>query len=211
MRLPDVLICDDHAIFREGLNKVLGDDVNVVGHASNGKECLELIKSTKPDVVLLDVRMPEMNGIECTRQIRSFNTDIKVIAITQFDEARLVNQMMKSGANGYLLKDTTREEMLKAFRIVMDGKVYCSPNVDPDGFELHEPKEGDKLFPKISSREKQVLRLICEEFSNKQIAAELGISIKTVELHRSNLFKKIGVSNLAGLVRWAIENDALLK
>ena len=119
--------------------------------------------------------------------------------------------MMKSGANGYLLKDTTRDELLKAFRVVMDGKTYRSPRVDPEKFPLDELEGGDKLFPTISAREKQVLQLICEEFSNKQIAGELGISIKTVELHRSNLFKKIGVSNLAGLVRWAVENDALVR
>lgn len=209
MRKPDVLICDDHAIFRNGLSNLLHDKVNLVGEAANGKECIELVKTVLPDIILLDIRMPEMNGIDCLRHIRRFNADVKVLAITQFDESRLVKQMMKSGANGYLLKDTTRDELLKAFAKVMDGKLYCTPRIDPSGFAKAEPKAGDKLFPDLSQREKQVLELICMEFSNKQIAAELGISIKTVELHRFKLFKKIGVSNLAGLVRWAVENNFL--
>lgn len=207
----DVLICDDHPIFREGLVKVLEGTVNIVGEASTGKECLAQMHESLPDIILLDIRMPEMNGIECLQQIRKQNKEVKVLAITQFDEKRLVGQMMKYGANGYLLKHTTVDELKNAFARVMNGKTYCTPEIDIQSIEYSGPKEGDKLFPDISDREKQVIRLICDEHSNKQIASILGISIKTVELHRSNIFRKVGVSNSAGLVRWAMENDFLIE
>ena len=206
----DILICDDHEIFRRGISTVLSDDVNIIGEAENGLQCLSMVEELKPDILLLDVRMPKMNGIECIKELRKQENEVKVLAITQFDEQRLVKQMIKYGANGYVLKHTTRDELLRAFVKVREGHTYLSPEIDKGNLINYEEKGSDKLFPNLSERELEIIKLVCEEHSNKQIAEKLFLSVKTVELHRTKIFKKIGIKNLAGLVRWAMENDVLI-
>ena len=206
----DILICDDHEIFRRGISTVLSDDVNIIGEAENGLQCLSMVEELKPDILLLDVRMPKMNGIECIKELRKQENEVKVLAITQFDEQRLVKQMIKYGANGYVLKHTTRDELLRAFVKVREGHTYLSPEIDKGDLINYEVKGSDKLFPDLSERELEIIKLVCEEHSNKQIAEKLFLSVKTVELHRTKIFKKIGIKNLAGLVRWAMENDVLI-
>ena len=204
----NLLLCDDHPIFRQGIRNVLADEpsVTILGEASNGKECLELLTIGQPDIILMDIRMPEMNGILCMQKIKERYPEIKVIAMTQFDEIRLVKQMMKYGASGYVLKSTTHSELIKAFHQVLKGKEYFTPEIENELAGLTLDPEPDALFPELSDREREIVRLICFEYSNKQIAAELTISDKTVENHRSRIFRKIGVNNLAGLVRWAVNN-----
>ncbi|UTW63181.1 response regulator transcription factor [bacterium SCSIO 12741] len=204
----NLLLCDDHPIFRQGIRNVLANEpeVTILGEASNGKECLELLEILQPDIVLMDIRMPEMNGILCTQKIKERYPDVKIIAMTQFDEIRLVKQMMKYGASGYVLKSSTHSELLKAFREVLKGKKYLTPEIENELAGLTLDQEPDELFPGLSEREHEIVRLICFEMSNKQIAAKLSISDKTVENHRSRIFRKIGVNNLAGLVRWAVNN-----
>ncbi|GAB5538391.1 MAG: response regulator transcription factor [Salibacteraceae bacterium] len=208
LKMIEVLICDDHAIFRDGIKATLAgaESAEIVGEASNGVECLEFLETAIPDVVLLDISMPEMDGIECLQKIKERYPFIKVIALTQFDETRFIKQMMKYGADGYILKSTSRKEILKALNEVMKNRTYLADKVSDlkNGFKITD--SADKLFPQFSYREKEIIKLLCHERSTKQIADDLNLSAHTIESHRSNIFKKIGVANVAGLVRWAVNN-----
>lgn len=204
----DILICDDHQIFRDGIKATLGGEpsVHVLGEAESGKQCLELLQTLDPRVILMDINMPEMDGIECLRQVKEHYPDIKVIALTQFDEKRFVKQMLKYGADGYILKSTTKRELLRALNEVLKGRQYFSSDASDIVQGTEGEKEPNRLFPHLSDREKEIIRLLCHEKSTKQIADELSISFHTVESHRANVFRKVGVQNLAGLVRWAVNN-----
>ncbi len=203
-----IILCDDHAIFRKGLRATLETEasIDIVAEAENGLECLDFVSVYQPDVVFLDINMPEMDGIECLKHIREKHPQTKVIALTQYDEKRFVKQMLKFGANGYVLKSTSRKEMLTAIHRVMSGKTYLAEEAESQMLGLEVENEPNKLFPQLSEREKQIIKLLCNEFSTKQIAEEIHLSTHTVESHRSNIFKKLGVSNIAGLVRWAVNN-----
>lgn len=203
-----IILCDDHAIFRKGLRATLETEasIDIVAEAENGLECLDFVSVYQPDVVFLDINMPEMDGIECLKHIREKHPQTKVIALTQYDEKRFVKQMLKFGANGYVLKSTSRKEMLTAIHRVMSGKTYLAEEAESQMLGLEVDDEPNKLFPQLSEREKQIIKLLCNEFSTKQIAEEIHLSTHTIESHRSNIFKKLGVSNIAGLVRWAVNN-----
>tara|TARA_B100000780_G_scaffold246919_1_gene191669 strand:+ start:361 stop:1020 length:660 start_codon:yes stop_codon:yes gene_type:complete len=202
----DVLVCDDHQIFKDGIRSILSDVdwIQIWDEARNGVECLEQIKSQVPDVVLLDINMPVMDGIECLKVIKADFPSVKVIALTQFDEKRFVKQMLKYGADGYVLKSTSKKELLTAIQTVLKGNQYLAESVDPNTVTK---QEDSPLFPDLSTREVDVLKLLANEKSTKQIAEELFISFHTVESHRANLFRKLQVKNLAGLVKWAVNND----
>ena len=202
----DIVLCDDHQIFKDGIKSTLNDVkwIKIWDVASNGEECIEEIKKHNPNVVLLDINMPVMDGIECLKIIKSDFPSIKVIALTQFDEKRFVKQMLKYGADGYVLKSTTKKELLTAIKTVLSGNQYLADVVDP---KTTSAKENSSLFPELSPREVDVLKLLANEKSTKQIADELFISFHTVESHRANLFRKLEVKNLAGLVKWAVNND----
>ncbi|MAX82225.1 MAG: DNA-binding response regulator [Crocinitomicaceae bacterium] len=201
----EVVICDDHQIFKDGVKTTLKDVgwLNVSGDPSNGIECLELIQANIPDVVLLDINMPEMDGIECLKHIKEDYPLVKVIALTQYDEKRFVRQMLKYGADGYVLKSTNKKELLLAIQTVLDGQQYLAEYAK----EVNDQRKDSPLFPHLSPREKDVLRLLADAKNTKEIAKELCISHHTVESHRSKIFRKIGVNNLASLVKWAVNND----
>lgn len=205
----EIIVCDDHELFRNGILSTLANEpsVFVVGECDDGKACLSLLEEKDPDVILLDINMPEMDGIECLQAIRTKNQEVKVIALTQYEEKRFVKQMLKYGANGYIFKSTTKREILLALRTVMNGKTYLAQKAEEMFLDIDAPEAQNKLFPNLSNREIEIIRLLCHEFSTKQIAGELTISSHTVESHRSNIFKKVGANNLAGLVRWAVNNN----
>lgn len=208
MAQTNIILCHDHAIFREGIRVTLSsaEEVNILGEAENGQECLDLIKEHAPDVVFLDINMPVMDGLECLKHIKKDHPDTKVIALTQYDEKRFVKQMMKFGADGYILKSTSRKEMLTAISRVMSGKTYLAEEAEDHMLGLDKEDEPNKLFPQLSDREKEIIQLLCHELSTKQIAEKIHLSAHTIESHRANIFKKVGVSNVAGLVRWAVNN-----
>jgi len=208
MKEIEVIICDDHAIFRDGIKTTLfgQESVKVIAEAENGVECLEAVKTRNPHVVLLDINMPVMDGITCLKELKKDYSDIKVIALTQHNEKRFVKQMLKYGADGYILKSTTRKELLLALAQVMKGKVYLAEEPSQALQNLNAEAVPSSLFPDLGDRELQIVKMLCEEYSSKQIADQLNISHHTVESHRSNVFKKIGVSNVAGLVKWAVNN-----
>ena len=206
-----VLIADDHQILIDGIKITLQhiQDIEIVAEAKNGFEVLKILEEQADiDVILMDINMPKLDGIECTKQVHRKYPNIKVIALSQFSEKRFVKRMIRSGASGYILKDSEGELIEKAIRTVYRNEMFYS---DELAFRLanQELKIQDtkSLFPKLSEREKEILSLICEEYSNHEIADKLFLSPHTVDSHRANLLMKAGAKNTAGLVKWAVEND----
>ncbi|OQX80006.1 MAG: hypothetical protein B6D61_02655 [Bacteroidetes bacterium 4484_249] len=206
----DVLIADDHQLLIDGIKTTLEDvpDINIVAEANNGLQVLKILQSKKIDVIIMDINMPQMDGLDCTKAVCKKYPDTKVVALSQFDEKRFVKKMIKNGASGYLLKDSGKDEIVTAIRKINSGENYfcekLSINIINSELNTLNTKS---LFPKLTDREIEVLKLICKEFSSPEIAESLFISDKTVENHRAKLIAKAGVKNTAGLVRWAVEND----
>jgi DNA-binding NarL/FixJ family response regulator len=210
MKRIAVLLVDDHTVVRQGLRALLqGEaDMKVVGEAENGRQAVVLTKKTLPDVVVMDVAMPVLNGIEATRQILKNLPATKVLALTSYGDDDYVAQFMQAGGHGFLIKQTAADDLLKAIREVQRGKSFFSPAVAK---RLRQQRReafsnGQPAFKsaELTSRESEVLQLIAEGFANKQVAVELAISIKTVEKHRQQLMNKLNIHDVAGLTRYAI-------
>lgn len=207
----NILIADDHHLLIDGLKATLRDieDFNIIDEAYNGFQVLEKLEAgLEVNIILMDINMPKLDGLECTRQVAKKYPDIKIIALSQYDEKRFVKRMVKNGASGYLLKDAGKDQLEKAIREVWSGNKYYCERLSIRLVEQELKDENNSsLFPKLSKRELEVLNLICKEFSSQEISEKLFISFHTVESHRANLMYKAGVKNTAGLVRWAVEND----
>lgn len=210
MKKISVLLVDDHTVVRQGLRALLKseEDIEVIGEAENGRQAVMLARKTPPDVVVMDVAMPLLNGLEATRQILKLNPYTKVLVLTSYGDDECVQQLMQAGATGYLIKQTAANDLLKAIREVQRGNAFFSPSIAKrlrdkcreafnSGHSTRKPGE-------LTSRESEVLQLIAEGFSNKQIAAELSISIKTVEKHRQQVMNKLNIHDVAGLTRYAL-------
>ncbi len=196
-----VLVVDDHPMVLEGMQAMLAqiDFLSVAGLASNACEAMELIRSQSPDIVITDISMPEIGGIELTARIRRAHPAIRVIAMSTFNERSLISQMIQQGASGYLLKSASREEIEEAILTVNAHKLYMSLNL-----ALNEKEQSEiSKSPVLTSREKDVLSLIAEGLTNPQIAEKLFISTYTVDSHRKNLLTKFNVNNTAGLIKLA--------
>ncbi len=206
-----ILVADDHQLLIDGIRSTLDnvDDIRIVAEANNGEQVLDKLKEVDVDVVLLDINMPVMDGLECCKLIKSQFPETKVIALSQYNEKRFIRRMVKNGAKGYVLKDTDREELTEAIKQVCAGGTYFSKKLSFDliANEANKKDNNTKLFPKLSTREHQVLKLICQEYNTQEIADALFISHYTVEGHRTSLLNKSGAKNIAGLVKWAIENE----
>ena len=195
-----VLICDDQALIRDGLELLLKleQDIDVVGLAQDGAEALELIPHCSPDLVLMDLKMPGMNGVEATRRICLENPEIKVLVLTTFDDDEWVFDAVRAGASGYILKDTPRQKVIEAIRGTVEGKSYLDPLV---AGKVLEQVSGNKKQPesilteKLTAREVDVLRLVAHGFSNSEIAARLHLSEGTIRNHVSAIFSKLEVSD----------------
>jgi DNA-binding NarL/FixJ family response regulator len=207
-----LLVADDHQIFIDGIKTTLKDveDIKIVAQALNGHEVLKYLLTKKVDIILMDISMPYMDGLECTQIIHQKFPKTKVIGLSQFDEKRFVKRMLNYGASGYLLKDTNKEELVTAIREVYIGRKYFSPKLSITLMknDILE-KKSDPLFPKLTDREQEILHLICKEYSSQEIAEILNISYNTVENHRASLMEKSEARNSAGLVKWAIHNDLI--
>jgi len=210
-----LVIVDDHQLVLDGLVSIVKemDDFKIIGSACNGKEGLELVKALRPDLVLMDIDMPVMNGLEATRRIKSEVDDSKVIILTMHNEASLIKKVMDIGADGYLLKNSDRQEFRDALCSVSKGKSYFSAEVTQS--LLHPDQQKKSTFEidpdtiqlsKLTEREIDVLKQIAEGLSNKEIGDKLFISHRTVDTHRTNLMKKLEVHNIAGLIKFAIKN-----
>ncbi len=204
-----VLLADDHKIFREGLLALLNTipDIEVVAQAENGLRALQLVREVKPDVIVMDVTMPDLNGIETTHRLMTEFSDIKVIALSMHSDHRLVSGMLAAGASGYLLKDCAFEELEKAVRAAMANDMYLSPRIARTVIDHHvrNPSPAQSLiFSVLSAREREILQLLAEGKNMKQIAFHLHVGIKTVETHRRRLMKKLKLISIAELTKYAI-------
>lgn len=207
-----ILLVDDHSMIREGLKSFLEEaDISVVAEAKNGIEALEKLDEIEVDVVVSDIMMPEMDGIDLAREISQKHPSLHVLALTMMNESYNIKKMLNAGALGYLLKDCTQEELIQAIKTVAEGRNYYSGEVTQiimEGFGS-KPKEKSRVVHEIAltERELEILHLICKEKSNPEIAEELFVSVRTVETHKRNLLEKTGCKNVAGLVLYAVERN----
>lgn len=201
-----VLIVDDHQIVRDGLKNLLKSesDIEVVGEADNGRMALELTQKLVPDAVIMDISMAQLNGVDATRQIVEMLPHVKVVALSMHDDKRFVGRMLEAGARGYLLKDCAFSELIQALHTVMGGHIYLSPTISGvvvKDYVSHITSEGSH---KLTSREKEILQLIAEGKSAKEIAAVLNVSVKTVETHRLHLMDKLNLHSVAEITKYAL-------
>jgi DNA-binding NarL/FixJ family response regulator len=216
MNKVDIIIADDHQIVRDGVRSLLEDEpgFTVVGEAEDGEDVLEILKNRAADIVIMDINMPRMDGITCTRHISREYPGTRVLALTMLLEDQHVKAMIQAGASGYIMKNSGREELVDAIRRIMDGKHYFSDEAtsaimmdlvkpagkDPDG-------AGDDV--PLTDREVEILRLIAQEMTNEEIGKKLFISRRTVDAHRRNLLEKTGSRNTAGLIRYAVRHNLI--
>lgn len=206
-----IFIADDHRIVREGLQSLVEkeNDLEVVGMADNGRQALMLARRLKPDVVIMDIAMPELNGIDATRQIVDEVPGVKVIALSMHSEKQFVEGMLRAGVMGYLLKESAFEELIKAIRVVCAGKKYLSPDVTDivlrDYLSPADEKDSEQA-PDLTLREREVLQLLAEGRATREIAERLNISIKTVESHRKNIMTKLDLYTVAELTKYAVRH-----
>jgi DNA-binding NarL/FixJ family response regulator len=209
-----IFLTDDHPLVIDGIKLMISEaaDMECVGAANNGKEALQQLPKLKVDLLLLDINMDEMNGLETCRAVHTRYPEIKIIVLSMLKEPSMVKHMLRNGASGYLLKNAGKSEILEAIRRVHSGKRYYSSEVASavmDSLSHDAPKSDNSLFPELTRREKQVLRLIVDEYTTSEIAEELSIKFGTVETHRRNLLTKLGARNTAGLVRTCLEYGLL--
>ena len=204
-----ILLADDHKIMREGLKALIDKqpDMEVAAETQDGLTTVRLAQKLLPQIIIMDIGMPEMNGIDATRQIVSENRDIKIIALSMHSDRRFVLEMLKAGASGYLLKDSAFEELVTAVHTVMANQPYLSPKVTDIVVKeyLHNLPANDKnVFTILTVREREVLQLLAEGKSTKQIASTLNLSVKTVETHRQQIMEKLEIRTVAELTKYAI-------
>ncbi len=204
-----VLLADDHSLIRQGLKSLLeGQGFQVVGEASDGHEVLRAVEETHPDIAILDIRMPVLNGVDATRELKKSSPKTKIIILTQHDENQYVTEALQAGAKGYVLKSQGAEDLVQAIREVSRGAVYLSPSISHTVVGAYLSK-GTVSPDALSGRERQVLQLVGEGKSTKDIAMHLGISVKTAESHRARLMKKLDIHETASLVRYAIRRGLI--
>jgi DNA-binding NarL/FixJ family response regulator len=211
-----VLLVDDHTIVRQGLRVLLDaePDIAVVGEAETGRQAVQLTKKLLPEVVVMDIAMPALNGLEATRQIIKDAPGVKVLALSSYSDDEYVHQLTEAGAAGYLLKQTASADLIKAVREAKKGNAFFSPTISKRLVESYREaflngRPVKKQGTVLTSRESEVLQLIAEGLANKQIAAELCISIKTVEKHRQQVMNKLNIHDIAGLTRYAISKGVI--
>jgi DNA-binding NarL/FixJ family response regulator len=215
MRKIRVMLADDHTILREGIKGLLekADDIEVVGEAGDGSEAVAKAQQLSPDVVLMDITMPGMNGLEATRQIKVLKPEIKVLILTMHESNQYISQFLRSGASGYVLKDTAASELAGAIRAVDAGNAFLYPSIARkllDGY-LQRPEEGGESESDdgLTEREREVLKMVAEGRTNREIAETLSLSIRTVQAHRANLMGKLHMHDRTELVRYAIRKGLI--
>jgi DNA-binding NarL/FixJ family response regulator len=210
-----VLVVDDHTIVRRGLVSLLSlnENISVVGEAADGRSAVEQVMAKEPDVVLMDISMPELNGLEATRQIKKYASYTKVLILSAYDNEEYIREIMRSGAHGYLLKNTSPEDLQAAVLAVSKGHTFFSPAIAARTIEGHQRKGGSGSYDDsgmLSPREREVLQLVAEGKTHFQIAQLLHISIRTVDTHRNNIMKKLSLHDTASLVTYAIKNGIVI-
>jgi DNA-binding NarL/FixJ family response regulator len=204
-----ILLVDDHKILRDGICSLVKEyqDMEVVGEAADGRTAIRLVQELSPDVIIMDISMPDLNGIDATRRIIADHPDSKIIALSMHYDKQFVSEIFKAGASGYLLKDSAFDELEHAIRIVMDGKTYINPQIASlvvESLVSQSATASHKAYYLLTEREREVLQLISEGKSTKQIAIDLNVSAKTVESHRRQVMGKLNIRNVAELTKYAI-------
>lgn len=210
-----VLIADDHGLMRAGVKALLmaTDDIEVVGEAEDGDEAIREVRRLEPDVVLMDVAMPGLGGLEATLVIRKEKPDVKILVLTQYDDREYVSRFLKAGVAGYVLKKAAAAELVAAIRAVQRGGLVLDPEIARDVVheQGHETSAGrvEDPYETLTDREKQVLKLVAEGSSNKEVAETLGISVKTAMAHREHLMEKLGVHSRTELIKFALRRGVI--
>lgn len=204
-----LLLVDDHAIVRSGLRMLFQSeqDMEIVGEAGTGEEALIAVQTLEPDVVVMDVAMPGITGIEATRRIKKLNPNVAVLALTMYEDEQYFFQMLEAGASGYIPKRAAPDDLVSAVRVVGQGNVFLYPSLAKllvNDFRQREANDDVTNIPKLTPRERDVLALIAEGFTNREIAERLVISVKTVDRHRENIMNKLDLHNRVALVKYAI-------
>ncbi len=204
-----ILLADDHRIMREGLKALLEkhSSMEVIAEAENGIQTLEIARREKPDVIIMDIAMPDINGIEATRQLKSEMKDIKIVALSMHSDRRFVTEILKAGASAYVLKQSAFEDLEKAIKTVMVNRTFLSADILETvvgDYVSQLTKSEYEAYRQLSNRERQVLQLLAEGNSTKEIAYKLHVSVKTIESHRQNIMTKLSIHNLAGLTKFAV-------
>ena len=211
--MPRVLITDDHAIVRTGLRTLLTADpsMELVGEASGGHEAIQLVEQTQPDVLLLDLSMPDLDGIEVTRAVKSSFPEVRVLVLTIHEDQGRMREAIRAGASGYILKRAAESELISAIHVLMRGDMYVDPAMMRDLLSEAVPPSGraDAVAEQLTPRELEVLKYIVQGYTNRQIGEELNISVRTVEGHRANLSAKLGLHSRVDLVRYAREHGLI--
>jgi two-component system response regulator NreC len=210
MKRIRILLADDHAVVRQGFKMILGaqPDMEIVGEAANGREAVELAEQLKPDIVVMDVAMPELNGIEATRRLVGALPHSRVIALSMHKDSVYVREILRAGARGYLLKDSGAEDLVRAIRAVAGGESWLSPAVSNavlDDYRRHVTNPIDLL----TSREREVLQMLAEGKTNKEVAVVLNLSVYTVDAHRGRIMEKLNLHSINELVRFAVRNGMI--
>jgi DNA-binding NarL/FixJ family response regulator len=212
-----VVIADDHKLFREGLKSLLAsrDDLDVVGEVQDGLEAIRCVKRNQPDLLLLDLSMPRLSGISVMKDVKGQFPEVKILALTIHESDEYVLEAFEAGADGYCIKDASRDELMVAIDSVLEGKTYISPGIADNVMEgyLEESKrlKTQTDWDTITQREREVLKLLAEGYLNKEIAEFLHISVKTVEKHRANIMNKLDLHNASALTAYAIEKGLVTK
>jgi DNA-binding NarL/FixJ family response regulator len=210
-----VLIADDHAIVREGIRMILDshEDIEVVGEAADGRETIGRVEELRPDVVLMDIAMPGLGGLEATLEIVKAHPESKVLVLTQYDDNEYIFRFLKAGAAGYVLKKTVGSDLVSAIRAVAQGNSFLDPTIADRVIKgyLEHPEGGsdETLYDRLSDREKMVFKLVAEGYTSRQIADTLFLSVKTVMTHRANIMEKLALHNRAELIKYAIRRGVI--
>lgn len=207
------MICDDHTLFCEGIKALLRNQpsLEIIGEAHDGRQAVELVKELRPDVLLMDVSMPDLSGFDATRRVHEFDESVKVLILTMHDEEELVARCLEAGASGYIIKDAPASQLIYAIETVQKGEKYLSPAVLKkvlSGY-VKSSQRPRTSYDRLSAREREVLKLLADGLSVKEIATRLNLSVKTVDVHKYNLMRKIDVHDRAELIKYAIQKKLI--
>jgi two-component system response regulator NreC len=211
MKKVKLLVADDHKIFRQGIKKLLEEepDLQVVGEAADGREAVKKATELKPDVILMDIAMANLNGLEATKQIKKVLPSVKVIVVTMHKNEEYILQSFQAGASGFILKEGAVEELVSAIRSIHQDKSFLSPTISKTLIDAYlrkmETGKTETPFDLLTDREREVLQLIAEGYTNREVAKSLFISVKTVEAHRAHIMQKLNIHDIAKLVKYAIQ------
>ncbi|GGD28507.1 response regulator [Hyunsoonleella pacifica] len=210
--ITKIAITDDHQMVLKGIETMLAEtkEISIVGLYNSGKQTLDNVQKDNPDILLLDINLPDINGINLCKELKSSNKNLKIIAISNYDDVSFIKRMLSNGADGYLLKNTDKLELLTAFKAVLNGEQYLQRDIEKKLLNLSIGKTSkNPLLVKLTRRENEVLQAIAEELTTQEISKKLFISPKTVETHRMNIMSKLGAKNSVGIIKAAIENGLI--